>query len=57
MKKKLEQFILAGYPDAVLDNYMETRQGIEYLFYPNADADEPYTCIVKNGKLTIQTDF
>lgn len=57
MKEKLEKFILAAYPDAVLDNYMETRWGVEYLFYPNADADEPYTCVVKNGKLTIQTDF
>lgn len=57
MKEKMERFIKEKYPKAILDDYIESRWGNEYLFYPTPTADEPYTCIVKAGKLTILTEF
>ena len=57
MKEKMEQFIRANYPGAELDTYIETKFGVEYLFYPTEKTTEPYTCVCKNGKLTILTDF
>ena len=57
MKEKMKVFILKSYPQAVLDVFIQSDWGTEYQFYPNKDADEPYTCIVKNGALCILTDF
>ena len=57
MKAKMEALIKAAYPEAVLDHYLDTRWGQEYIFYPDEEADEPYACVVQDGRLTILTDF
>ena len=57
MKEKMEEFIKKQYPKAVLDRFLDTRWGVEYLFYPTPDADDPYTCIIENGKMTILKEF
>ena len=57
MKDKMELFILSHYPNAELDSYIESKFGVKYLFYPNEEAELPYTCTLQNGKLTILTDF
>lgn len=57
IKAIMEQFIKAAYPEAKLETYLETKWGTEYTFFPTPDADEPYSCVIKNGKLTVLTDF
>ena len=57
IKGIMEQFIKAAYPAAELDNFIVTRWGTEYTFYPTPKAEIPYTCVIKNGKLTVLTDF
>lgn len=53
----MEQFIKSAYPKAELDHFLSTSWGTEYTFYPTPNSDEPYACIIKNGKLTVLTDF
>ena len=57
MEEAMKDYIIARYPEAVLDNYINSEWGIEYQFYPNKEAEECYTCIIQNGALTILTDF
>ena len=57
MKEKMKKFIKRHYPNAIFDIYYDTSYGQEYLFYPNEEAEECYTCINKNGHLIILTDF
>lgn len=54
MKERMEKFIKRHYPNAIFDVYLD---GQEYLFYPNEEAEECYTCINKNGHLIILRDF
>lgn len=57
MEEAMKDYILSRYPEAVLDNYINSEWGIEYQFYPNKEAEDCYTCIIKNGTLSIMTDF
>ena len=58
MKQQMEQHIKAHFPEAVLDYYSESRWGVEYIFYPTPDAEEPFACILNSyGGFTILTEF
>ena len=57
MKEKMKAFILERYPAAQLVRYISTVWSTEYLFYPDHDTRDTYTCILTHGQLTIRTGF
>ena len=58
LRDAMAAYIKSMYRKPVLDHFLNSSWGVEYLFYPYDGAPDPYACVIgKGGKFEILMDF